>query len=398
MRDVLAMVLAGGKPTKDQFSVLTMNRSKASLPFGGLYRLIDFTLSSLMNSNIEKVGIITQFLPSSLIDHISDGFAWDMKGYERFVKILPPFVSYDNKDAWYKGTGDALRQNLNFIYDHAPEYVFILSGENVHNIDFKRILDFFKSENGKSLLVYKNLSPEQYCHRFGYVEVEGNKIVKMYEKPDKPMTEYVSAGIYLFKKDFFLKSMEKYDKKNLPFDFVKDVIIHLIEEGEVLGYECKGEWEYVRDYYNYYRLHLDVIDGKLPIRNWNVLTNLEDRNTGFRPSTQIKNKGVISDSLVAPGCIIEGEVFQSVLFPGVKIGKNTKVHNSIIMHDTIIGKSCLLNGVICDKDVIIEDGRKIGEEEVGKLLLKEDLVLIGKGAVIKNDIPKGKHIKPSFIL
>lgn len=399
MKKSLAMILAGGVPTKDRFSVLTMNRSKASLPFGGIYRLIDFSLSNFSHSNIEEVGIITQFLPSSLIDHIGDGVAWDMKGYNRCAKILPPFISYETSSSWYKGTGDALWENLNFVYDRDPDYVFVVSGENIYNLDMQEVVRFHDEHDQEVTLVYCSMDPEKYCDRFGYVHTQGDRVEKLFEKPDEPKSSYISTGIYLFSKDAFLRYLTQYRKAG-AYNFVQDLMIPLIESGKVAGYEHTGPWEYINDFYDFYRLQMDLADGTLPIWNWGMLTNQEDRNSGFRPPLQFKCDGVASNTVIANGCLIEGTVDRSILSPGVKVAKNARIYNSIIMHDCEIGEGAFLNGVICDKDVTIDPGIQIGNSDHQAVVKRDELTIIGKGIHIQSqqDIQTGQHLDPQVLI
>ncbi len=397
--NTIAMVLAGGVPTREQFSVLTMNRSKASLPFGGMYRLIDFSLSCLMESDIEQVGIVTQFLPSSLIDHVGDGYSWDMKGYQRCAKILPPYISYEENKSWYRGTGNAILQNINFIKDRHAEYVFIVPGEHIYNVDFKDILRRHIEQQSRVTLVYKKIPMTRYCPRFGYIHTREGMITDFIEKPEKPASQYVSLGIYLFNRQTLIEEVETRKEDKEFFDLVSDIIVPLAKKKDIHGYEYTGEWAYFYDYNDYFTYHMHLLQGKLPIKQWNIMTNLEDRDTGFRPPAQVLSSGDVNNSLIAPGCIIEGNVQDSVLFPGVYVGKNSTVTNSIVMHDVHIKEKSHLNGVICDKDVFIGEKSIIGLKE-NKNLNKEDLILLGKGCSIQpgQTIRPGTHIKPRIIL
>lgn len=397
--DAIAIVLAGGVPTRDQFSVLTMNRSKAALPFGGVYRLIDFSLSCLMNSDIERVGIVTQFLPSSLIDHVGDGFSWDMKGYQRCAKILPPYISYEDKKSWYKGTGNAILQNINFIKDRHPEYVFIVPGEHIYNVDFKDILQQHIASRSKVSLAYKKMPSKKHCPRFGYVQCEGSTITDFIEKPPKPRTPYVSMGIYLFNTDILIKELESQNTDQSFFDLVSDVIVPLSRQKKIHGYEYTGNWAYLYDFYDYYYYHMALINEELSLKEWNIITNLEDRDTGFRPPTEVSPHARINNSLISPGCIIEGEVHHSVLSPGVHVKKNSSISNSILMHDVKIKENTRIHGVICDKDVCIGKNGVLGNQ-IQKISSKEDLILVGKGSHIQDNqnVDAGTHIKPRIIL
>jgi len=397
--DTIAMVLAGGVPTREQFSVLTMNRSKAALPFGGVYRLIDFSLSCLMDSDIERVGIITQFLPSSLIDHVADGYSWDMKGYQRCAKILPPYISYEDNHRWYRGTGNAILQNINFIKDRQPKHVFIVPGEHIYDVDFKKMLRQHEKSDSQITLAYKEMPEQRYCPRFGYVKKQDSTITDFIEKPDEPKSRYVSLGIYLFDTEVLLEEIEKRGEDRDFFDLVSHIIVPLANEKRIEGYEHKGKWCYLYDYLDYFLYHRDLLNGDLPLREWNIMTNLEDRDTGFRPPAQLYSSGNINHSLVAPGCIIEGEVESSVLFPGVHVKRNSKVTHSIIMHDAVIKENCEVSGLICDKDVVIEPHCKVVAMQKN-LISRDSLILLGKSSHIqsKQKIKPGTHIKPGTIL
>jgi glucose-1-phosphate adenylyltransferase len=395
MNDIVALVLAGGRI--GGYGVLTLNRAKAALPFAGHYRIIDFALTNLSDSGIHKIGIIIQYLPASLIEHVGAGHAWDLYGYGNLVKIMPPFVGVGTT-AWYKGTTDAVYRNLNLVIDMNPDHTLILGGEHVYRMDFSDLLRFHEEKDADLTIVAKHLSPEQLSTRFGYLRTDDSSRVTLFkEKPSEPIGDFASLGIYLFKKDVLLSKLTDAIKHNPSYNLPTDIIEGMISSSRVFAFQFDGYWDYletVQQYYNAQRLLLHP-DSPIDLGAWVIKTNLEDRGLGFRTPTYLGRQSCIEDSLISPGCTIEGSVRRSILSPGVTVAPGAVVEDSILMHDCTVADGAHLKFVICDKDVIFEKGVSVGHNEDCACTNPElppgtfPLTLIGKGVIVGEGIHVG---------
>ena len=397
MSKTVSIVLAGG--SKTGFGILTLNRAKASLPFAGNYRLIDFSLSNLTNSGIEQIGIITQYMPSSLIEHVGIGRAWDLLGYGRSIKIMPPFVGLEHTD-WYKGTTDAVYKNLNFVDDLDPDFVLIASGEHVYHLDFGRLISFHEERDADLTIVAKRLSSERVNPQLGYLNMGDDQAVSFFkEKPRRKVSNLASVGIYLFKAEVLKNALIENAATGAAYNLARDVIENMVPGEKVFGYEMETYWEYIADAAEYFSVTMDTLnpDSPLKIDQWGVLTNLEDRALGYRPPSLIKPGAEVEESLISPDCVIEGVVKHSVLSPGVTVEAGATVEDSIIMHDCVIRSGAHVRNVIADKDVVFGNGCVVCTDEKKPHHNRElpnsvtNLSLIGKGAIIGKEIEIGTN-------
>ena len=392
MSKTVALVLAGGNV--GGYGVLTRNRTKAALPFAGHYRIIDFVLSNLSNSGITSIGVITQYLPASLIEHVGGGDAWDLHGSGRMIKIMPPFVGV-GQTTWFRGTSDALYRNLNFVYDIDPENVIILSGEHIYHMDYQKAIEFHLSHDARLTIVGKRLPQERLSHRFGFLQKDENDRVLFFkEKPKEYVSDFVSMGIYIFKKEFLIRELSEKVESGITQNLVFDIVEPLSASPGVYAYEYKGFWEYLENYNDYYSTNMLLLEKDSPIKpvEWEIVTNLEDRDLGIRHPVLIGRSAHIQDSLISPGCKIEGNVVRSVLSPGVSVEEGASVEDSIIMHDCIIKHGVHLSRVIADKDVVCEKNCTVGggmqhcyrNPELPESSL--GLSIIGKGVIVGENI------------
>lgn len=404
MNKTIALVLAGGRI--EGYGVLTLTRAKAALPFGGLYRIIDFALSSLSNSGIERIGIITQYLPASLIEHVGAGYAWDLHGYGRTVKIMPPFVGV-GKTEWYKGTADALLHNLNFVYDLNPDNVLILSGEHVYQMDYQDVVRFHQEHDADATLVGVHMPDERLSRRFGYMKGNANHRVTFFkEKPPEFPSNFIFTGICVFKKRVLIEKLVEDSNRPTTHNLAADIIQPMVAEGNVCAYTFTGFWDYLEHIDGYYEANMLVCqsDSQLQPGQWGILTNPEDRDLGFRPSSHIASSATVSESAISPGCFIAGTVVHSVLSPGVRVEKDAVVEDSIIMHDSTVSSGAHLCRVVSDKDAIFEPDCIVGGKANCPGSNPElpqnfaGLVVIGKGAVIarKAKIEPGCQVYPKI--
>jgi glucose-1-phosphate adenylyltransferase len=383
MSKTLVMLLAGGVGSR--LNALVEARAKPAVPFGGNYRIIDFTLSNIMNSGLERVGVLTQYKPLSLMSHIGSGKAWDLEGRNRGIKILPPHTGQKDSD-WYKGTADALRQNLDYLTRYDPEEILIVSGDHIYYMDYAPLIAFHKRRQADLTVAMMEVPRDQAVH-FGIAQVDGaGRIVDWEEKPKKPKSNLASLGIYVFRTPYLLKALQNPS----AMDFGHDLIPTAIKKDRVFAYPFSGYWRDVGTLAFYFAAHMDLLNPKsvLNPEAWGVQTNLEEEGLkGDRPPVLIQKGARVVQSFLSADTIIEGRVEESVLSPGVRIGKGAQIINSIIMHDCQIGAKAYLNRVILDKKVRIgEQARIVGQADLPNREfpghLKEGLTLIGKGTSI----------------
>jgi glucose-1-phosphate adenylyltransferase len=398
MKKVVAMVLAGG--AWGSLGILAERRAKAAIPFGGMYRIIDFVLSNLMNSDIERVGILTQYRPASLIDHIGIGASWDLFGRTRAVKVLPPYKGQDDSD-WYKGTADAVYQNLNFIRDHHPKHVLVLAGENVYSMDYRKLIQYHQEKNAECTLVCNPL-PAPNPHRFGIMSLEQDGRVRSYqEKPATISGEYYSAGIYVFNTEFLLEKLAAdATRQEAKHNFADDIIPDMLRcQNRFYGYPFEGYWAYCGTVEEYWQANMDLLEepSEIDLCNWNVRTNLEDRNVSRHQPALLFPTTSINQALISSGCIISGTVERSILSPGVIVEEGAVVRSSIIFHECVIKKGAIVDKVISDKDVVIGESSHIGigDESISNEQFPEyfhsGITIIGKEAKLGKSLHVGRN-------
>ncbi len=354
--ETLAIILAGGRGSR--LDILSEKRVKPSVPFAGKYRIIDFTLSNCTNSGIYDIGILTQYLPLSLNEHIGTGKPWDLDRRDNRLSLLQPQESGRGSN-WYRGTADAVLQNIEFIKRNNPKYVLILSGDHIYKMDYKKVLDFHKENDADCTITAKIVDLEE-ASRFGILNADSNKkIIEFEEKPKKLKSNLASMGIYIFNTDVLLEYLETIVAEDL--DFGKHIIPKLISEKKVYAYEFSDYWKDVGTYDSYLEANLDLIKTVDKIEldmyepDWKIYTRSEER-----PAVKIGSKAVIKQSLISNGCIIAGKVEKSVLSPGVVVKPGAIVRNSIIFNDTVIEEGAIVDGAILDKKIHIGKDCKIG--------------------------------------
>lgn len=383
MKNVLAMILAGGRV--DELDVLTFLRPKSVLPFGGLYRIIDFPMSNLMRSGIERVGILSQYRPFFLINHIANGQPWDMIGRNRFAVILPPFKGREASD-WYKGTADAVYQNIEFIRMYNPDLVLILSGDHIYSMDYQEVIDFHLEKKADLTVAFTTV-PREGAHRFGQGLIEdggtrGGKLLGYTEKPKKRLSDWASLTIYVFNPTVLLEALTDNAKKE-SHEFGKDIIPSLLGNSKIYGYKHLGYWGYTRSLEEYWRTNMDLLGDATPIdlRSWQIRTNLANREIQDRQPTIMGPSSTIDNCLFYSGCTIKGKVSRSILFPGVVVEEGAVVEDSILLFDTVVGREARVSRAIADMGVKFGHRTTIGDRD-------GELTVVGMDA----SIPEGSRL------
>jgi glucose-1-phosphate adenylyltransferase len=370
----VAMLLAGGKGSR--LSSLTKNLAKPAVPFGGKYRIIDFTLSNCTNSGIDTVGVLTQYQPLVLNSYIGIGSVWDLDRKNGGVTVLPPFTE-SSEMKWYKGTASAIYQNINYIKQYDSEYVLVLSGDHIYKMDYSEMLDYHIEKNADASISVIEV-PWDEASRFGIMNTnEKMQVIEFDEKPAKPKNNLASMGIYIFKWSI-LKEYLEMDERNAysSHDFGKDILPLLLDEKRnVVAYPFKGYWKDVGTVKSLWEANMDLLNDESQLnlydRDWKIYTVNSNHPPQF-----IADGAEVTDSLVNDGCVIMGRVNHSVLFQGVTVGMNSVIKNSVLMPDAIIGENVHIENAIVPSGIEIPNGTIIcpdkNSDEV--LLVTEEII------------------------
>ncbi len=391
------MLLAGGQGSR--LKALTSEVAKPAVPFGGKYRIIDFPLSNCVNSGIDTVGVLTQYKPLELNSYIGSGQPWDLDAMDGGVHILPPYVREDEKGTWYKGTANAIYQNLSFIEQYDPEYVLILSGDHIYKMDYSKMLDRHKEMNAACTISVMEV-PMEEAPRFGIMNVDKNdNIYEFEEKPKKPKSNLASMGIYIFtwsKLREYLIADEKDEKSNN--DFGKNIIPAMLGAGETLtAYRFKGYWKDVGTIDSLWDANMDLLDpdqSGLDIYDpdWTVYAR-----TAIRPPQYAGEKAKITHSITTSGDEINGKVENSVLFHSVTVEEGATVRYSILMPGAVVKKGAVVEyAIVAERATIGEKahvgGKKTKSEDWGIAVVAQDLT-VGDGAIVSPAAMVTKNVK-----
>jgi len=393
--DALVLLLAGGIGSR--LNILVGHRAKPAVPFGGVYRIIDFALSNVMNSDLTRVGVLTQYKPLSLMRHIGTGEAWDFTGRTRGVKILPPRTGEKDSD-WYRGTADAIRQNIDFIEANPAEQVVILSGDHIYHMDFDAMIQYHRHKNA-DVTIGMMVVPKSEIHQFGAGIVNReNRIIDWEEKPRVPRTNLASMGIYVFDTDYLLKTLAR-DKKEI--DFGMHIIPHAIEEDRVFAYPFYGYWRDVGTVQSYWQTNMDILQpgsGITP-EQWGIRPNPDAEGLPMdRAPARFLAGCQVSGSMISAGSVIEGTVINSVLSPGVRVARGAVVRDSVIFEDCCIEEDATVDLCILDKRVRVGTGAIVGLgdnlEEANHEFpdhLYTGITLVGKKAFLPAGMQVGRN-------
>ena len=376
-KECIAMLLAGGQGSR--LYDLTKQIAKPAVSFGGKYKIIDFPLSNCINSGIDTVGVLTQYQPLALNEYVCNGAPWDLDRMRGGLTVLPPYQGNKHSD-WYKGTANAIYQNINFIKKYSPDYVLILSGDHIYRMNYQSMLDQHKS-TGAVCTVATITVPMEEASRFGICNTNPDgSIYEFEEKPKTPKNNQASMGIYIFNTATLIEYLENDEAdENSSNDFGKNIIPNLLANGEKLySYKFEGYWKDVGTISSLWEANMDLI-GDDPVlniadKNFRIYSKNAARSPQF-----IGAEAKISNSLISEGCKIYGEVTDSILSGGVVIEAGAVVKDSVIMDDVVIKKSASVYSAIVDSSTVIEEGATVGKEGARK----DDIVVIASGSIIE---------------
>ncbi len=394
-KKMIAMLLAGGQGNR--LYVLTKERAKPAVPFGGKYRIVDFTLSNCSNSGIDTVGVLTQYRPLELNSYIGNGQPWDLDRMNGGVYILPPYTG--NSASWYKGTANAIYQNINFIEQYDPEYVLVLSGDHVYKMDYSKMLDFHKKKDADATIAVMEVPIEQ-ASSFGIMNTnEDLSISEFEEKPKQPKSNKASMGIYIFKwsklKEYLI--LDEAKGENTSNDFGKDVIPAMLNDNQKMyAYPFDGYWKDVGTIDNLWEANMDLLTPSIAINIWDPLWKIYCRHNITTPH-YIDKSADIDNSMVTEGCYVNGKLKYSILFSDVTVEENAQIEYSVVMRNTKVGKNAVVKYAIIADDAIIEDGAIVGAApEDYRDKGKWGIAVVGQGARVKSGqvVLPGEMIEP----
>ena len=369
-QECVAMLLAGGQGSR--LYTLTEKTAKPAVPFGGKYRIIDFPLSNCVNSGIYTVGVLTQYQPLVLNEYIGSGEPWDLDRVQGGVTVLPPYQAKNGAD-WYKGTANAIYQNIDFIKRYNCDYVLILSGDHIYKMDYEKMLDAHKATGADCTIAVLEVSLEE-ASRFGIMNTdESGRIVEFEEKPEHPKSNLASMGIYIFTWKL-LRKMLMADIKNpdSSHDFGKDIIPTMLNDNRTLyAYKFEGYWKDVGTIDSLWEANMDLLSSKneldLGDPSWKIYTE----DVAALPQ-YISAEADVKDAYITQGCVVQGEVKHSVLFTGVKIGAGARIIDSVLMPGVVVEEGAVV------QRALVADGIRIGKGAVVGAADSEHIELVAK--------------------
>jgi len=393
VKRVLAVVLAGGEG--ERLSILSGVRAKPAVPFGGKYRIVDFTLSNCVNSDVDNIVVLTQYNPRSLNDHVGAGRPWDLDRTSGGIRLLQPFVSRGRPNEWYQGTADAVLRNIEVVEQAPGDTVLILAGDHIYKMDYQPFIAAHRRHRADVTIAVRTV-PMEEAHRFGIVTLDdGDRVVDWQEKPRLPKSNLVSMGIYVFSKRALLRWLSEERT-----DFGSHVIPAMLAgEARVFGYRFDGYWQDVGTIESFWQANMDLLDERPELdlydTGWLIHTRSEER-----APAKIGPTASVHRSMVSHGCVIYGTVEHSVLSPGVRVDVGAVVRDSIIMFDCVIRAGALVDRAILDKQVSVGPNAVVGEgadltvanrQEPSRL--NTGITVVGKRAIIPRGVRIGRNVK-----
>lgn len=380
----VAMLLAGGQGSR--LYALTQKRAKPAVPYGGKYKIIDFPLSNCIHSGIDTVGVLTQYEPLELNAYIGNGATWDLDCMSGGAYVLPPYVK-GKKGEWYSGTASAIYQNINFIEQYNPEYILVLSGDHIYKMDYDKMIDDHE-KNGADATIAVMEVPIEEASRFGIMNTDENlRIVEFEEKPPVPKSNLASMGIYVFTwskiREYLIKDNDDPDSAN---DFGKNVIPAMLNSGEkMFAYKFEGYWKDVGTIESLWEANMDLLKEKPELDLNDDTWRIYGRNHA-NPPHYVSNDASVKNAIIGDGCLVMGNVENSILFPSVTVEKGAYVKDSIIFGDTVIKAGSVIRKSIIDERVVVNENATIGGDAkitvVGTELNIEADAVVEEGAML----------------
>lgn len=371
----VAMLLAGGQGSR--LYALTQNRAKPAVPYGGKYKIIDFPLSNCAHSDIDTVGVLTQYEPLELNAYIGNGASWDLDVVSGGAFVLPPYVR-GQKGEWYAGTASAIYHNIQFIENYDPEYILVLSGDHIYTMDYEKMIKSHEENHADATIAVMEV-PIEEASRFGIMNTdEDMKIVEFEEKPAEPKNNLASMGIYVFSwKKVRQYLIEDNANPSTAHDFGKNIIPNMLNNGEVMmAYRFNGYWKDVGTIESLWEAHMDLLKEKPELDLHDEKFKIYGRNSLYPPH-YIGEKATLKNCIVSDGCIVDGTAENSILSSGVIVEEGAVVKDSVIMTDTVIKKGAVVLKSIIDEEVTVGEGSHIGGDE--------KITVIGTGLVIADN-------------
>ena len=393
-KEMIAMLLAGGQGSR--LGVLTRKVAKPAVAYGGRYRIIDFPLSNCINSGVDTVGVLTQYQPLRLNQHIGIGIPWDLDKKNGGVTILAPHVKVGDSGEWFNGTANAIYQNIDFIDNNDPEYVVILSGDHIYKMDYSEMLRHHKEKGAAATIAVMEV-PMDEASRFGIMNTEeGDKIYEFEEKPAQPKSNLASMGIYIFTWDRLREALIEDNSIHPDSDFGKHIIPKMLEEGQPMyAWRFQGYWKDVGTIQSYWESNMDLIR-TLPEFNlyedfWKIYTNSD-----HQPPQYTAADAKVEESLLSDGCEVYGEVYRSILGPGVIVEKDAVVKDSIIMAGTVIGEGSLVDKCVIDEKCKIGKNVQMGvgedvPNELKPAIYNTGITVMGMNSIVPDGVVMGKN-------
>ena len=392
-KEMIAMLLAGGQGSR--LFVLTNNRAKPAVPFGGKYRIIDFTLSNCSNSGIDTVGVLTQYKPMELNAYIGTGQPWDLDRMNGGIQVLPPYVTVDDGQ-WYKGTANAIYQNMQFIEQYSPSYVLVLSGDHVYKMDYAKMLAFHKERQADATIAVMDV-PIDEASAYGIMNTKDDlSIYEFEEKPKQPKSTKASMGVYIFTWEKLKKYLiEDEQSEGSANDFGKNIIPAMLRCGErMFAYPFDGYWKDVGTINNLWEANMDLLNPTISLNLSDPLWRIYCRHSMTTPQ-YVGSHAVLKNSMITEGCEVDAIVNNSILFSDVTAEEDAQVCYSVVMRNAKIGRGAKVRYAIVADNAVIEDGAVVGAPP-------EDypdrdnwgIAVVGQGAVVRS----GEVVLPKQML
>jgi glucose-1-phosphate adenylyltransferase len=393
VKRTMALILAGGEG--ERLSILSAVRAKPAVPFGGKYRIIDFSLSNCVNSDIDDVLVLTQYNPHSLNDHIGMGRPWDLDRNMGGVKLLQPYISRGRVAEWYRGTADAVLRNMNVIERSTADTIVVLAGDHIYKMDYQPFVQAHRRHRADVTIAVRRV-PLADATRMGILAMDdSDRVTEWQEKPKQPKSDLASMGVYVFTK----RALRRWLREDLV-DFGGNVVPAMLDAGaRVYGYRFSGYWQDVGTIQSYWEANLALLDDRPELdlydKDWVIHTKSEER-----APAKVGSTAQIHRSLISHGCVIDGTVVNSVLSPGVRVDVGAVVRDSIVMFDSVIRSGAVVDRAILDKEVVVGQGAIVGEgpydsppnrQEPGRL--NSGITVVGKQAIVPRGARLGRNVK-----